>query len=75
MRRPSQYVGRRVRKRFGDFGVFVGTVVSYRTYGKLLYLIRYEDDDEEELDRVELEKHLIPGPLCANGSLDMDSTR
>ena len=56
---PNSYIGRRVRKLFGGFGVFVGTVVSYRPHFRGLYLIRYEDDDEEELAKEELEKHLI----------------
>ena len=75
MPRPSQYIGRQIRKRFGALGSFVGTVVSYRTSGRLLFLVLYEDDDKEELDQQELEQHLIPVNESANESSDKEPTR
>ena len=52
------FIGRKVRKSFGDMGIFKGVVIKYRPKKKF-YLIRYEDDDEEEMDESELCEHLV----------------
>ena len=57
-----------MRKHFGAYGEFVGTIISYRPKRKL-YLILYEDNDEEELDQADVEKYLIETP---NASPAMD---
>jgi transcriptional regulator ATRX len=54
----SFFIGRKVRKSFGELGFFNGVVIKYRAKKKF-YLIRYEDNDEEEMDESELCEHLV----------------
>lgn len=53
----EKYLNRRVAKRFGENGIFFGTVVSIDKEHEL-YMIRYDDDDEEELDSRQLKRAL-----------------
>ena len=58
---PQQLlVGRTVRKRF-DSGTFTGTIISHSTEDNLtLYDIKYDDGDTEQMDLMDVLKHITP---------------
>jgi|Transcript_5596 uncharacterized membrane protein YkoI len=58
---PSSYVGRRVRKKFGDayYKGVVDRVDVDDDDGKAYYHVTYEDGDEEEFHLYELQPILL----------------
>ena len=61
---PSSLVGAAVRKRFGR-AFFAGTVTSHDA-ATGWFKVKYEDDDEEELDAAELAQLLQPASRAAD---------
>mmetsp|Transcript_27934 Transcript_27934/g.41243 ORF Transcript_27934/g.41243 Transcript_27934/m.41243 type:complete len:599 (-) Transcript_27934:7-1803(-) len=53
----EHYLNRRVAKRFGETGIFFGTVVEFDTEHEL-YMIRYDDNDQEDFDSSQLKRAL-----------------
>ena len=51
-------IGRRIEKDFGDYGMFMGTVTTFDEKSQL-FLVKYEDDDEEEFSLSELKKLFV----------------
>ena len=55
-------VGRTVRKEFGEYGWFNGTIQSFDVYPEhdlCYYSIQYEDGDAEEMTLEEVQQHLV----------------
>jgi hypothetical protein len=54
-------IGRKIQKTFRGFGrkLFVGTIKSYDSTEKF-YKVIYEDGDEEEYTKTQINKFLIP---------------
>jgi hypothetical protein len=54
-------IGRKIQKTFRGFGrkLFVGTIKSYDSIEKF-YKVIYEDGDEEEYTKTQINKFLIP---------------
>jgi hypothetical protein len=53
---PDIYIGRHIKKLFRGHGWFTGRVISYSIP---YYRIQYEDGDEEEMRKDEVEKYLV----------------
>ena len=51
-------IGRRIEKDFEEHGIFMGTVTSFDEKRKL-FMVKYEDDDEEELSYCDLKKLFV----------------
>ena len=51
-------IGRRIEKEFGEYGMFMGTVTTFDEK-KQVFLVKYEDDDEEELSLSDLKKLFV----------------
>ena len=52
-------LGMKVKKKFGKHGSYIGTVLELPTGENPFYLVRYEDDDEEDMEEDEIRKCLI----------------
>ena len=53
-------IGRKIRKRF-DQGTFTGTITSSSTVDNTtFYQIKYTDGDEEQMDILDVLKHIVP---------------
>jgi hypothetical protein len=50
-------IGREIKKQFKGQGIFTGRVSSYR---KPYYTVKYDDEDSEDMDEVEVHKWLAP---------------
>jgi len=58
------FVGRHIRKEFSGerfLGIVVGVVGDMEDEGAVFYKVKYEDDDEEELTREEIEPLVVEG--------------
>ena len=64
----NSLVGRKVRKFFGENGWFEGIVLSFKNP---FYKVKYEDDDEEQLNKTELKNILIDH--CEDEDTDSDN--
>jgi hypothetical protein len=51
-------IGTKVRKSFGIYGVYTGTVIELPTSDRPFYRVRSEDGDEEDMEDDELESRL-----------------
>ena len=65
------FIGREVSKIFGDHGRFVGDIrsvdIDSRT-GEMIYNVRYQDGDSEDLTLDEVKRYLVP----VDDSVDQD---
>jgi hypothetical protein len=65
VRPPAQdaLIGRSIQKTFRGYGkkLFVGKIISYDE-GEKFYKVKYEDGDEEEYTKIQINKFLIPLP-------------
>jgi hypothetical protein len=52
-------LGMKVKKTFGKHGVYIGKIIELPTGENPFYLVRYEDDDEEDMEEDELRKFLV----------------
>ena len=55
MNNPENFVGQRVRRKFGN-GFYVGDITGY---DKPFFQILYEDGDEEEMNLTEVKRFLL----------------
>jgi hypothetical protein len=75
VRPPAQdaLIGRSIQKTFRGYGkkLFVGKIISYDE-GEKFYKVKYEDGDEEEYTKIQINKFLIPLPNANVGRPQRD---
>ena len=75
VRPPAQdaLIGRSIQKTFRGYGkkLFVGKIISYDE-GEKFYKVKYEDGDEEEYTKIQINKFLIPLPNANVGRQQRD---